>query len=150
MKNFILPLFVLLLSLSTFAQHKGREKIKALKVSFITEKLDLTAQEAQQFWPIYNAYDDITTKLKYTDIKRIRREIKQNFTTISNERANELLTQLSGYEKQLHEEDIKLISKLRKVLSPKKIISLRIAEEDFKRKLFERFKQMRQNHKKPE
>ncbi|WNH07893.1 hypothetical protein [Thalassobellus suaedae] len=48
MKKFILPLFVLLLSLSTFAQ-KGRDKIKALKVSFITERLELTEQEAQQF-----------------------------------------------------------------------------------------------------
>lgn len=149
MKKFILPLFVLLISLSIFAQ-KGRDKIKALKVSFITEKLDLTEQEAQKFWPIYNAYDDIATKIKYSDIRKIRHEIKQNSDTISDERANELLTQLSGYEKKLHDEDVKLISKLRKVISPKKIILLKIAEEDFKKKLFERFKQMRQKHKKPE
>tara|TARA_R110002050_G_scaffold300364_1_gene469403 strand:- start:11767 stop:12213 length:447 start_codon:yes stop_codon:yes gene_type:complete len=148
MKKIILPLFVLLLSVSTFAQ-KGREKIKALKVSFITERLELTEQEAQKFWPIYNAYDDVTTKIKYSDIRHIRHEIKQNIDTISDERANELLNQLSNLEKKLYEEDIKLVSKLKKVISPKKIMLLKISEEDFKRKLFDKFKQMRQNHKEP-
>ncbi|WNH07894.1 hypothetical protein [Thalassobellus suaedae] len=69
---------------------------------------------------------------------------------MSNERATELLNQLSDLEKKLHDEDTKLISKLKKIISPKKIILLKISEEDFKKKLFEHFKQMRQNRKKPE
>ncbi len=146
MKKIILTLFVLLLSLSTFAQ-KGRNKVKALKVSFITERLKLTEQEAQQFWPIYNAYEDVTLKIKFSDIRKIRHEIKENIDTISDERASELLNQLSNYEKKLHDEDVKLINKLKKVISPKKIILLKIAEEDFKKKLFDHFKHMHQNGK---
>ena len=34
-----------------------KEKIKAMKVSYITEKLNLTSEEAEKFWPIYNEYD---------------------------------------------------------------------------------------------
>lgn len=35
---------------------RAREKIEAAKIAFISQKLDLTPAEAQQFWPIYNTY----------------------------------------------------------------------------------------------
>jgi hypothetical protein len=38
---------------------------------------------------------------------------------------------------------------LKKVIPPKKIILLKIAEEDFKRKLFDQFKRMKQEGKRP-
>lgn len=147
MKKFILPLFVLLISLNTFAQ-KNRDKVKALKVSFITEKLELTEQEAQQFWPIYNAYEKVMRQIKHEEIRKIRHEIKDNLETLSNKIANELLNKLNASEKALHEENVKLNFKLKKVISPKKILLLKMAEEDFKRKLFEKYKQMRHNNKK--
>ncbi|MEI7803435.1 MAG: hypothetical protein WCI97_12350, partial [Bacteroidota bacterium] len=34
-----------------------KEKIEALKVGYITKQLNLTAEEAKVFWPIYNQYD---------------------------------------------------------------------------------------------
>ena len=33
-----------------------RENIETLKIGFLTKKLDLTSEEAQKFWPVYNAY----------------------------------------------------------------------------------------------
>ena len=35
-----------------------QEKIEAMKVGFITQKLDLSSEEAQKFWPVYNKYQD--------------------------------------------------------------------------------------------
>lgn len=35
---------------------KEHEKIKALEIAFISRKLNLTENEAQRFWPIYNEY----------------------------------------------------------------------------------------------
>jgi Spy/CpxP family protein refolding chaperone len=32
------------------------EKIEALRIAFITQELNLTPQEAQKFWPVYNQY----------------------------------------------------------------------------------------------
>lgn len=32
------------------------ERIKALEVAFISRKLQLNAEEAQKFWPVYNEY----------------------------------------------------------------------------------------------
>ncbi len=35
---------------------KEQEKIQALEIAFISRKLNLTTEEAQRFWPIYNEY----------------------------------------------------------------------------------------------
>lgn len=148
MKTNLLHILMVLVSLNTFAQSK-HDKVKALKVSFITERLELSQQEAQQFWPIYNAYDEITSKIKHQDLRNIRLEIKDNITSLSNERASELLNQIATAEGKLHDEEIKLNKELKKIISPKKIILLKIAEEDFKKKLFEQWKRMRQEGKKP-
>ena len=61
MKKFVL---ILAISFSCFttlyaqADNDPRgERVQALKIAFITQKLDLTANEAQKFWPVYNQYD---------------------------------------------------------------------------------------------
>lgn len=35
---------------------KQEEKIQALEIAFISRKLELTPDEAQRFWPVYNDY----------------------------------------------------------------------------------------------
>jgi len=148
MKKIILPIIALLISLSAFSQSK-KDRIKALKVSFITERLELTQEEAQKFWPVYNAYDDITGKIKYEDLRNIRREIKNNIATLTDKRASELLEEIANAESKLHEEEVKLNVKLKRIISPKKILLLKIAEEDFKKKLFDQWKKMKHDGKKP-
>ena len=53
-----LTFIVFVLSLaSAFAQPKGKpsmEEIKARKIAYITEMVQLTPEEAQNFWPLYN------------------------------------------------------------------------------------------------
>lgn len=36
---------------------KKQQDIQALKVAFISKELDLTPDEAQKFWPVYNQYE---------------------------------------------------------------------------------------------
>ena len=38
-------------------EHPKAEKVQALKIAFITQKLELTTDEAQRFWPVYNRYE---------------------------------------------------------------------------------------------
>ena len=62
MKKFYLLL--VLVSITVFvkaqedaiANEKKQQGIDALKVAFISRELDLTPDEAQKFWPIYNQY----------------------------------------------------------------------------------------------
>ncbi|MEP6583661.1 MAG: hypothetical protein ABJA90_05330 [Ginsengibacter sp.] len=44
------------------------EKIQALKIAFITQKLNLTTDEAQKFWPVYNQYDQEIRGVDRTDV----------------------------------------------------------------------------------
>jgi len=62
MKKFIL---ILLFFTGTFLGAKAQEdearkaeKIQALKIAFITQKLELTSDEAQKFWPVYSQYEN--------------------------------------------------------------------------------------------
>ena len=34
----------------------AKDRIEALRVAFISQQLNLTPEEAQKFWPVYNAY----------------------------------------------------------------------------------------------
>tara|TARA_R110002049_G_scaffold143647_2_gene305839 strand:- start:1191 stop:1637 length:447 start_codon:yes stop_codon:yes gene_type:complete len=145
MKKIILAL-ILLSSISIFSQSK-RDRIKALKVSFITERLNLTQEEAQKFWPIYNEFDDHYVKIKYNEIKNIKREVKKNMDGLTDEKANELLNKLMEAENKLYKLDVALITKLKKIISPQKIILLKDAEEDFNKKLFEQFKKWHEERK---
>ena len=147
MKANIIALFIFLFTLNAFSQHPDRERIKAQKISFITDKLDLTAKEAEKFWPVYNAYDEATLKIKHQEIRNIRREIKQNLNTLSDSKATDLLENLIRAENKLHDENVNLIVMLKKIISPKKIILLKAAEEDFNRKLFEQYKRKRQQNR---
>jgi len=53
-------------------QLDGGAKLQALKIAWLTKKLDLSPEEAQRFWPIYNKYTE--------EIRAIRQEQKQKNT----------------------------------------------------------------------
>jgi hypothetical protein len=57
MKNLIIALLLCLpgLAIAQGPRH-GDDKIEAAKVAFFTQKLDLSAEDAKIFWPIYNDY----------------------------------------------------------------------------------------------
>jgi hypothetical protein len=54
-------------------EQDGGAKLQALKIAWLTKKLDLSPEEAQRFWPIYNKYID--------EIRAIRQEQKQKGTS---------------------------------------------------------------------
>jgi len=139
MRKIIYTILFLFITINTFGQAKN-DKIKALKISFFTKELNLTENEAEKFWPVYNAYYAKTSKIKRQDIRNIRKEIKENKETLSNEKATDLLNKLTSAISELHNEESKLITKLKNVLSPKKIILLKMAEDDFKRKILEQYR----------
>ncbi|MCA0132208.1 sensor of ECF-type sigma factor [Winogradskyella alexanderae] len=141
----LIPILILLIGLSSYAQRDGRmnERIKAQKVAFITEKLSLTAEEAQQFWPIYNAFEEKRERIKSGPLRDAKIKIRSNPNMSDNE-ASRLLEQVLDAENEIHNAKIKLAKDLQSILSSKKIIKLRAAEDEFNRILLERLKQMRQ------
>ncbi|RCT55146.1 sensor of ECF-type sigma factor [Winogradskyella sp. KYW1333] len=141
----LIPILVLLIGLSGYAQRDGRmnERIKAQKVAFITEKLSLTAEEAQQFWPIYNAFEEKRESIKSGQLREVKIKIRQN-PDMSDREASKLLDQILDAENEIHNAKMKLAEDLKSVLSPKKIIRLRAAEDGFNRELLQHLKKMRE------
>lgn len=150
MKQLITPILLLMFTAFSYAQPNGRamqERIKAQKVAFITEKLNLSSQEAQKFWPVYNVYEETTNKIKGKDLREIKSRMRNN-PSLSDEEANDLLDQLIQAENNIHTAKLKLVTDLKKVISAEKIIRLKAAEDEFNRKLLERLEQFRRNRNK--
>lgn len=132
---------LLFISAISFSQNNTKlEKIKALRVAYISTKLDLTPDEAQKFWPIYNEFDDKQMTLRL-DKKRVMYQLKaQNSATLSETEVQKLLEKTESLETQIQENRQQFIRSLRDVIPTKKIILLKQLEEDFKKMLL---KQMR-------
>lgn len=146
MKKLLTPLLFLCISFSLFSQKSEykAQRIKTLKVAFITERLNLSEKEAQQFWPIYNAFDLEEDMLRKTAREK-RKQIKDDITEA---KAKIILDDLIKFENEKHKMKLDYIESLKTVISAKKIILLKLAEDDFRRKMFEEYKNRHKEDKK--
>jgi Spy/CpxP family protein refolding chaperone len=140
------PILFLLLSFSIFAQSEKfkekKEKIKAMKVAFLTTELDLTSNEAEKFWPLYNTFDDKQFELRHQKMRSYFRRMQgENLDKLSEKDASALLDQMEDNEDDLFNLRKKFVSSLREILPAIKIIKLKKAEEDFNRKLLQQYKE---------
>lgn len=121
-----------------------KEKVKALKVAFITEQLALTSEEAQKFWPIYNAFNEKQSVLRNEKMNAILDRFQPgNIDTLSEKEASASLIQMEKIEDDLFQLRKKFIKDLQSVISAKKIIKLKKAEEDFNRVLLKQMRERR-------
>lgn len=117
MKKYLLIIIVTISSLfSLKAQAQDGEKIKALKIAFITQKLQLTPDEAQKFWPIYDQYENEISSLQLEDKSGPALENEEKLLNIRK----------------------KYLSSFEKVLGPQKTNNLFNAERDFRAILIRR------------
>jgi hypothetical protein len=147
-KKIILVILVIL-SASGFAQKgsvlkNNRDKIKSLKIAFITDELSLTSDESAKFWPIYNAFEDKQQEIRKQKMKGyLDRMDDDSLNKMSEKEASTLLLQMESTEDELYQAKKKLISNLKGVIPPIKILKLKKAEEDFNRKLLQQYRDKR-------
>ena len=144
MKHLVLFIIAIIsLNVSHSQNDKMRERIKAQKIAFITAQLQLTTEEAQAFWPVFNTYEANTESIKNTQLRPIRKAMRTS-ESLTEEKALELLDNMIAAETEMHQLRLDLISDLKGVLPPQKILKLKAADDEFNKKLFERLKEMRQ------
>jgi hypothetical protein len=145
MKKFIFLSLLVLGSLAAHAQDRDehREKIKALKTAHITEGLDLTTKEAQQFWPIYNEFQE-----KRRDLYRRERADIENLECMSEDEATGKLNEYVEIEKEDFLLKKQYYSDLRQIFSAKRIMQLKQLEDEFNRKLMREYRSRRENSQK--
>jgi len=99
-----------------------KERVEALRVAYLTNRLNLSADEAQRFWPIFNQYRG--------DLKTLR----QNFHPKGN---NAQLTADQELEFEQKKLDLKKHFKpqFESTIGKEKVNRLVTAEDDFKKEL---------------
>ncbi len=145
MKNKISTALIALLAIatSTYAQpQKKKEEMKAMKVGFITKELNLTADEAQKFWPVYNEFQDKMEKL-HKERKEIHKATKDkgSIDSLSNAEVEKLVDK----EMLLQEKELQIKKefhvKVKTVLPIKKVAKLYRAEHEFRRQILKKMKE---------
>ena len=132
-RHLIAVLLIILMAGGLSAQTKPKEKVEAMRIAFITNRLDLTPDEAKLFWPIYNNYRH--------DLSKLRRSFyPKDDGTDPHLDADR---QLEFEQKKL---DLKKTYKpqFEQVLGKEKLNKLISAEEDFKRMLIQTIRNRRQ------
>jgi len=139
---FLMLIFMLPLIRLT-AQSTNLEKLNAYKVGFFTKKLNLTSQEAEKFWPVYNEYQKQKNILQLDKISIIR-DFNLSESTLSDNQLSEMGDKLISDVTQESALAVTLHKKLKDVLPPAKVIRFYQAENQYKAQLLEELQGVKQ------
>ena len=145
MKEYRILACFLFLSLAMVAQQGPRERIKAFKIAYLTEELNLSSTEAQEIWPINNSHEEKKEKLRKQERKMIKtiRETMHNSNGVNDQTAGEYINTHLAIKDRKNKAHKELILALQQILPNKKILKLIKAEAEFKKRMLERMKHRR-------
>lgn len=115
------------------------ERVRAQRVAYLTERLQLTPAEAQQFWPVFTEYENARRELT----RQLRPGGREEEMTEAQ--AEAFLDQQLEMEAKLLDLRRKYVTKFREILPAKKIVMLPRADREFKRELLQRIRDRRRN-----
>jgi hypothetical protein len=148
MKKYITILVLFLSALNSLGQTKkeSSEKIKVLKVAFLTQELQLTSAEAERFWPLYNLHRGKLDTLGRTTIKKKIKEVG-DLNNLQESEAKKFVLLRLDLEKKISSEKEDFIQSVSLFLTYKKIMKLYISEREFARKLMHKYGRGKTNRK---
>ena len=144
---------ILILGLFVFSQvpasaQKGNnnnehwERFRNEKVAFFTTNLDLTPEEAQQFWPVYNQMEK-----EKRELQRKRHNLEDKVRSADENLSKEELIALTNEHVAISktEADVreKYNNEFLKILPPLKVIKLYKAENEFRMHMFRKYRERR-------
>lgn len=150
-KAAIYMLVVLVMALVSDIEAQGQhgnkqEQIKAIKTAFITEKLDLSPEEAEKFWPIYNEFKDKERNIQQ-DVAFHFRQGPPDISGMTDQEIEKMILGRFEQEHALVELRKEYYVKLKEVIPVPKIFKLLEAEVQFRKVMLERLRdQRKRNH----
>ena len=115
-------------------KQQHRERIKAMKVAYLTQELNMDAKLAEKFWPVYNQYE--CTK---RDLHKKEHFESDNIENITEAEAEKILTEFLNIEKEEYSVKKELYANLKEIMSAKEIVKLHQLESDFNKKLIKEY-----------
>ncbi|MGK0365768.1 MAG: hypothetical protein ACI85O_002836 [Saprospiraceae bacterium] len=142
----ILILLIFFVGAATAQRNKQErnERIEAMRVAFITEKLELTVEESQLFWPIFNEYE--------AERKKTQRSFdrKRDIEAMTDAEAELFVSQSFVKDQQMLDLKRTYFEKFRIAIPVKKIARLSRVEKNFRQELIKRMRQGREGQGRPE
>jgi len=132
---FVLQLTTFLLLSVGFSSCKNSQNksdiVKVQKIAFFTEKLNLTPEEAEKFWPVYNEYWQKKNKI-IEERKLAMQFCAENIDKLSSEEIGRYADMYINFHKQESDLLLEFNGKFKEVLSEQKVMKLYLADYDFK------------------
>lgn len=125
------------------ARQSKKDKIEQLKIAFITKELDLSTEEAEKFWPVYNDMNDALRKEKKA--RRTKgKELRENFDTLTEDEIKKKA--IAMLDSKISEAKLKKehTEKVAEIIGYKKTVKLLNVEQRFKKELLNKLNE-RQN-----
>ncbi len=143
MKKLSIILIMTVAWLGAFAQ-QNREAMKQIdiaRIALITERLNLTPEQAEKFWPLYREYNQ-QRRLLREEFRNARQSVdKENLT---EEQSKELMKKaLEMKQRELNLEN-EYAQKMTQHISAQQMLQLRAAEHDFQQMVLKRIQNQRQ------
>lgn len=134
MKHLVLALLLLTtVSLGHVMAQSDIQKIESQKIGYITNRLNLTTEQAPQFWAIYNEYNGKKKDLNRRIRQLIGGQARQNDSDVLNK-----LKEVNSSKQRLGDLDDEYMPRFLKVISPTQLQELYKTERDFNRMLLEK------------
>lgn len=115
----------------------GMERIHAIKVAYITDKLHFTPEQSASFWPIYNQYEKEIRDIRHAYIDKY---LQDNPAT-DDRTARQQIDANLDYQQEVLNIKRKYNDEFLKVITPQQVAELYKAEREFKQMLIRRLNQ---------
>lgn len=135
MRNWIMVLLIMGITQTAFSQRDNnidREKLNAARIGFITNRLSITPEQAEKFWPLFNEHEQARMSL----MREMRSISKKSEGEISNEEARELIQARFDIQMKLLNVEKSFLEKVSETLSPVQSLRLNEANRDFTRHIY--------------
>lgn len=153
MKKIMVLMMALLVSGISMAQEKKdgdkaskKEEMETQKVAFITNKLDLTTDEAKVFWPVYDEREK--------ELKEVRKKIRENvkeakdMDNLTDDEVKKMMEETMQFKQDELDIEKKYNTKFQEVLPVKKVAKLYMAERKFNEEVLKAWKEKQADGKK--
>ena len=118
------------------------EQVQVERIAYFTEQIGLTPEEAQLFWPVYNEMDNMRTAL-FEERAAIIQKFMKDADNLNDKQIVEQLNRLTAIQQQEMALPAEYDAKFRKVLPPRKVMKLYVAEVGFRNYLLQTMRNRR-------
>ncbi len=135
----LISIMILSLTLAS-AQNPNRERLEAYKIAFFTKRLNLSPQEAEKFWPVYNEFQNQKNQIQAAKIS-LMKTFNQNEKNLSDKQITELGNKYCEALVRESELAVTFHRKLQEILPPAKVIRVYQAENQYRIQLLNELQQ---------